>query len=260
MTRTRNRTETPAPETPITVRAKPDPAATALRLRAEIEQLQRYAAETKEALDDEETTTKSLQGRRKGLERRLQRVLQTSDGSAGPMDGEAYAAALAEVLGVEDAAQELLDDLDERLEPERADPPEHALSTSSRSTAAHASLPHVPLPEFDGDPRHYRRFIEQFRCLVLDRNDVPDTLKMAHLLSALTGTAKEAYGNFETRGENLQPLLDALQEHYGDPATLLVKEVETLLHIPQPRGNDTVGLRSLLIGFESGIAGDPQPP
>jgi hypothetical protein len=184
------------------------------------------------------------------IERRLSRAMTSLEKRLASAAPEDYAKILEASDELEDAARGLMMQLAETEKPERTES-----MASSRPVGTPASqLPRISLPTFVGDTSKFRRFRDQFKSLVLDREDISDTIKITHLLSALGGEAEEAYGNIEPLGENLEFLITSLNDQYGDPSALLILEVERLNALSAVMAEDDVGgLRHLINAFEAGL-------
>lgn len=63
-------------------------------------------------------------------------------------------------------------------------------------------LPAIKIPPFNGDINEWLTFEDNFKDLVDSRDDINDTIKLAHLKNALEGEAKKKVDLFSNNEEN----------------------------------------------------------
>ena len=86
--------------------------------------------------------------------------------------------------------------------------------SSTSSSRPEARLPKLNLPTFNGDPKGWTSFWEQFGVIVHD-TDLPDISKFIYLKSSLKGEAKAVVSGLALTAANYQVACELLSDRFG---------------------------------------------
>ena len=73
---------------------------------------------------------------------------------------------------------------------------------------------------FGGDVCEFHNWVQTFRSMVHDRDDLSDIAKMRYLRNGVKGEAKEAIAEYIVRDENYKPAFDRLIKRFGNEEKL----------------------------------------
>ena len=115
-----------------------------------------------------------------------------------------------------------------------ADRNETGTSSSGPSAAVHskASLPRLPLPEFDGNYESWPEFRDLFRSLVIRDGGITDVERLHYLRGCLKGDALLALRNLPVRAATFARAWDLLQDHYENERLLVQAQMTTIFGLP----------------------------
>ncbi|XP_076667997.1 uncharacterized protein LOC143368801 [Andrena cerasifolii] len=111
-----------------------------------------------------------------------------------------------------------------------ADHNESGMSSNGSSAAVHskASLPRLPLPEFDGSYGSWPGFRDLFRSLVIRDGSLSDVERLHYLRGCIKGDALMALRHLPVRAATFARAWDLLQDHYENERLLVQAQMETL--------------------------------
>jgi hypothetical protein len=98
-------------------------------------------------------------------------------------------------------------------------------------------LPRINLAPFDGDPRNWSHFIQNFKSLVHDV--VPDDAqRIVFLKDYLTERVRNSVANSLRDPAQYRAALEKLQKRYGNPQLVVRAHVQSLMQLPGPKDGD----------------------
>ena len=110
--------------------------------------------------------------------------------------------------------------------------------SSTSSSRPEARLPKLNLPTFNGDPKGWTSFWEQFGVIVHD-TDLPDISKFIYLKSSLKGEAKAVVSGLALTAANYQVACELLSDRFGRRGAIVFSHLNELLTLQTPASPDT---------------------
>ena len=114
----------------------------------------------------------------------------------------------------------------------------------SNGYAGSSNLPKLKLNSFDRNPLEWPEWSSMVIATV-DRRPIPDSEKMSHLKTLLTGKAKFAISGMVYSGQIYGAALSILERKFGRPHVIINAQLESLRKASQVKPHDSPGL----IGF-----------
>lgn len=107
-------------------------------------------------------------------------------------------------------------------------------------------LPRIHLPKFDGRPRNWNPFWEQFESTVHNNPTLTDSDKFAYLRSSLVGTASAAIAGLTATSRCYKDARDILVDRFAKSDLIVQDHTENLIDMQPVRSSeDVLGLRRL---------------
>ena len=104
------------------------------------------------------------------------------------------------------------------------------------------NLPPIELKRFDGNPKLWPEFIENFYSRVHQIASFDNNLKMDSLLNVTDGDTKRSIQSIGSSGILYVAPLKALKRDYGNPIIVSHLHVKSLFEFPPIKNNDRIGL------------------
>ena len=104
-----------------------------------------------------------------------------------------------------------------------------------------SSLPKLRLKNFDGNPREWPEWSRIFIATV-DKRMIPDSEKMSHLKTLLTGKAKSAIPGMSYSGQFYSAAWNILERKFGRPLVIIDAQLESLRKAIQVKPHDSTTL------------------
>ena len=104
-----------------------------------------------------------------------------------------------------------------------------------------SSLPKLRLNNFDGKPLEWPEWSSIFIAAV-DKRMIPDSEKMSHLKSLLTGKAKSAISGMGYSGQFYSAAWNILERKFGRPHVIIDAQLESLRQANQVKPRDSTSL------------------
>lgn len=120
-------------------------------------------------------------------------------------------------------------------------------NNSTGSAQDFSKLPSWQLPSFSGDYKEWPEFIQMFRTLVLDKQQVPDVQKLYYLRSCLIEARSHLISNLPLTAESLQPSLDLLTQKYENKRLIIQSYLDKMFSIA-PVTSESSKVLGALIG------------
>ena len=105
-------------------------------------------------------------------------------------------------------------------------------------------LPVMELFRFDGDPRKWPDFIQNFKDRVLDKRSFTDDIRMERLLSVLDGEAKQTVISIGRNGLFCATAIKTLKINFGNPMVVSFLKLKSVLDVPQITNKNRACLRA----------------
>lgn len=105
------------------------------------------------------------------------------------------------------------------------------------------NLPTIELTRFDGSPKQWPEFIENFKKRVHNKTTFDDNTRMERLLSVLDGDAKKAVQSIGSSGIFYATALKTLKRDFGNPVVVSHLKLKAVLDLPQIPANNRIALR-----------------
>ena len=104
-----------------------------------------------------------------------------------------------------------------------------------------SSLPKLRLNNFDGNPLEWPEWSSMFIATV-DKRTIPDSEKMSHLKTLLTGKAKSAISGMGYSGQFYSAAWNILERKFGRPHVIIDAQLESLRKANQVKPHDSTSL------------------
>ena len=104
-----------------------------------------------------------------------------------------------------------------------------------------SSLPKLRLNNFDGNPLEWPEWSRMFIATV-DKHTIPDSEKMSHLKTLLTGKAKSAISGMGYSGQFYSAAWNFLEKKFGRPHVIIDAQLESLRKANQVKPHDSTSL------------------
>ena len=104
-----------------------------------------------------------------------------------------------------------------------------------------SSLPKSRLKIFDGNPLEWPEWSSMFIAIV-DRRMIPDSEKMSHLRTLLTGKANSAISGMGYSGQFYIAAWNILEKKFGRPHVIIDAQLESLQKANQVKPHDSTSL------------------
>ena len=108
------------------------------------------------------------------------------------------------------------------------------------------SLPKLKLNNFDGNPIEWPEWSSMFMATV-DQRPIPDSEKMSHLNTRLTGKARSAISGMGYSGQFYGAAWSILERKCGRPHVIIDAQLESLRKASQVKPDDSTGLISFSV-------------
>ena len=109
-----------------------------------------------------------------------------------------------------------------------------------------SSLPKLKLNNFDGNPLEWPEWSSMFIATV-DQRPVPDSEKISHLMTLLTGKASSAISGMGYSGQFYGAAWSNLERQFGGPHVIIDAQLESLCKASHVKPHDSTGLISLSV-------------
>ena len=109
-----------------------------------------------------------------------------------------------------------------------------------------SSLPKLKLNNFDGNPLEWPEWSSMFIATV-DQRPIPDSEKMSHLKTLLTGKARSAISGMGYSGQFYGAAWNILERKFGRPHVIIDAQLESLRKASQVKPHDSTGLISFSV-------------
>ena len=109
-----------------------------------------------------------------------------------------------------------------------------------------SSLPKLKLNNFDGNPLEWPEWSSMFIATV-DQRPIPDSEKMSHLKTLLTGKARSAISGMGYSGQFYGAAWSILERKFGRPHVIIDAQLESLRKASQVKPHDSTGLISFSV-------------
>lgn len=109
-----------------------------------------------------------------------------------------------------------------------------------RSATTRVKLPKLELRKFDGRPRNWQAFWEQFDNLIHKNGELSQNDKFSYLKTALTGDAAAAIAGLHLSAVCYNDAVELLQQRFGKDTTIIQDHMESLLNVRPVRSSDDV--------------------
>lgn len=107
-------------------------------------------------------------------------------------------------------------------------------------------LPRIDVPKFDGRPRNWNPFCEQFESTVHNNPTLTNSDKFAYLRSLLIGLASDAISGLTVMSRCYKDARDILIDRFAKSDLIVQDHIENLIDLQPVRSSDDVlGLRRL---------------
>ena len=116
----------------------------------------------------------------------------------------------------------------------------------NNSYSGSSSLPKPKLNNFDGNPLEWPEWSSMFMATV-DQRPIPDSEKMSHLKTLLTGKAKSAISGMGYSGQFYGAAWSILERKFGRPLVIIDAQLESLRKASQVKSHDSTGLISFSV-------------
>ena len=108
------------------------------------------------------------------------------------------------------------------------------------------NLPKLKLNNFDGNPLEWPEWSSMFIATV-DQRPIPDSEKMSHLKTLLTGKARSAISGMGYSGQFYGAAWSILERKFGRPHVIIDAQLESLRKASQVKPHDSTGLISFSV-------------
>ena len=112
-----------------------------------------------------------------------------------------------------------------------------------------SSLPKLKLNNFDGNPLEWPEWTSMFLATV-DQRPIPDSEKMSHLKTLLTGKARSAISGMGSSGQFYGAAWNILERKFGRPQVIIDAQHESLRKASQVKTRLNRSDRFLSFCFE----------
>ena len=116
--------------------------------------------------------------------------------------------------------------------------------------AGSSNLPKLKLNSFDGNPLEWPEWSSMFIATV-DRRPIPDSEKMSHLKTLLTGKAKSAISGMGYFGQLYGAAWSILERKFGRPHVIIDAQLESLCKASQVKPHDSTGVISFSVNVSN---------
>ena len=124
--------------------------------------------------------------------------------------------------------------------------PRAGLLRYNSGCAGSSSLPKLKLNNFDGNPLEWPEWSSMFIATV-DQRPIPDSEKMSHLKTLLTGKARSAISGMGYSGQLYGAAWSILERKFGRPHVIIDAQLESLRKASQVKPHDSTGLISFSV-------------
>ena len=116
--------------------------------------------------------------------------------------------------------------------------------------AGSSSLPKLKLNNFDGNPLEGAEWSSMFIATV-DQHPIPDSEKLRHLKTLLTGKARSAISGMGFSGQFYRAAWSILERKFGRPHVAIDAQLESLRKASQVKPHNSTGLISFSVFFSN---------
>ena len=109
-----------------------------------------------------------------------------------------------------------------------------------------SNLPKLKLNNFDGNPLEWPEWASMFIATV-DQRPIPDSEKMSHLKTLLTGKARSAISGMGYSGQFYGTAWSILERKFGRPHVIIDAQLESLRKASQVKPHDSTDLISFSV-------------
>ena len=124
--------------------------------------------------------------------------------------------------------------------------PRAGLLRQNSGYAGSSSLPKLKLNNFDGNPLEWPEWSSMFIATV-DQRPIPDSEKMSHSKTLLTGNARSAISGMGYSGQFYGAAWSILKRKIGRPHVIIDAQLEILRKASQVKPNNSTGLISFSV-------------
>lgn len=107
-------------------------------------------------------------------------------------------------------------------------------------------LPHIDIPQFDGNLLEWLTFKDTFVALVHNNKGLSDIAKFTYLLGKLKGDAKNTIGHITLSDAGYQKAWKDLNSRYDNERIIVFKHIEGICNLPCLSRDNSSDLRNLL--------------
>ena len=130
----------------------------------------------------------------------------------------------------------------------------HPPDRSVTSSTVQPKLPKLELSKFDGSPKNWLTFWDQFDSAIHLKENMSEVDKFSYLKSLLTDSAKDCISGLTQTKENYEQAIKLLQERYGNPQVLISAHMEALVALPRVKSMSHLNeLRSMYDQIETTV-------
>ena len=139
----------------------------------------------------------------------------------------------------------------DKLQSLNSDRREVGIANTPTSAVVHlkATLPRLPLPEFEGNNVSWPEFWDLFRSLVIHDGSLTDVERLHYLRGCLKGDALLALTNLPVRAATFARAWDLLQDHYENERVLVQAQMATIFGLPTLTRESTTELKTFYFTF-----------
>ena len=112
--------------------------------------------------------------------------------------------------------------------------------------SGNSNLPKLKLNNFDGNPLEWPEWSSMFIATV-DQRPIPDSEKMSHLKTLLTGKARSAISGMGYSGQDYGSAWSIQERKFGRPHVIIDAQLESLRKASQVKPHDSTGLISFSV-------------
>ncbi|XP_070523065.1 uncharacterized protein [Cardiocondyla obscurior] len=133
--------------------------------------------------------------------------------------------------------------------PVRSSPAPSGESGGEREIHTNMRLPKLSIPSFSGRYEDWFPFVDTFKGLIHNNQELPGIQKFQYLKGCLTDEAKALIAPLEVSDENYEIEWNTLNERYNNKRVIVSEHIRLMLELPQMHRENATELRSICDGL-----------
>lgn len=123
--------------------------------------------------------------------------------------------------------------------------PVNQVQSSEQSSNIQFNLPKLQLPEFNGKPKEWNRFIALFDRMVHNNSKIDNGIKIEYLKTFVRGPAAKIINHIEPDPDNYTICYDLLRRRFDNKREMLGALMDSILQLPKMKNESAEMLKTM---------------